>query len=223
VQSPIPWGPPHGAGAPYRVRIDLSIGDLVAQPALERPDLLAPPVLAALQALGADGVGVAGVGVAGVGVADVGVAEIDPDVADTAAFCARYRVGLDVSANCVVVAGKREGDLRLAACVVLATTRAAVNTVVRRHLDVRKVSFLAVEEATARTGMEFGGITPVGLPADWPVLVDGAVAAAGRVVVGSGLRRSKLTLPASLLASLPAATVLPDLAGPVEARREGAG
>lgn len=201
---------PGGAAAPYGVAIDLSIGDLVAQPALERPDLLAPPVLAALQALGV------------AGAAGVGVAEIDPEAADTAAFCARYGVSLEVSANCVVVAGKREGDMRLAACVVLATTRAAVNTVVRRHLDVRKVSFLPVEEATARTGMELGGITPIGLPAGWPVLVDAAVAAAGRVVVGSGLRRSKLTLPASLLAGLPAATVVPDLAGPTDARREGA-
>jgi prolyl-tRNA editing enzyme YbaK/EbsC (Cys-tRNA(Pro) deacylase) len=186
--------------------IDLSIGQLVAVPALERPGLLAPPVLSALRTWAAGDA------------AAVGVAEIDPGFADTAQFCARYGVPLEVSANCVVVAGKREGDLRLAACVVLATTRAAVNTVVRRHLDVRKVSFLPVDEATARTSMEFGGITPVGLPGGWPVLVDAAVPAAGRVVVGSGIRGSKLTLPADLLASLPGAIVLPELGAAVGPR-----
>jgi prolyl-tRNA editing enzyme YbaK/EbsC (Cys-tRNA(Pro) deacylase) len=59
--------------------------------------------------------------------------------------------------------------------------------------------------------MEYGGITPVGLPADWPILVDEAVAAAPRVVVGSGIRGSKLWLPGSALTLLPGAVVLPGL------------
>ena len=100
------------------------------------------------------------------------VAVIDPDLADTAAFCAAYGFAPEASANCVVVAGRRDGVERYAACVVLATTRADVNGVVRRHLDVRKISFARLDDAVALTGMEFGGITAVGLPADWPVLVD---------------------------------------------------
>ncbi len=67
----------------------------------------------------------------------------------------------------------------------------------------------------AATGMEYGGITPVGLPADWPVLVDPAVADHPRVVVGSGIRGSKLWLPGRLLAGLPGARVLPGLGVPV--------
>jgi prolyl-tRNA editing enzyme YbaK/EbsC (Cys-tRNA(Pro) deacylase) len=178
----------------------MRIGRLDAVPALGRPDLLAPPVAAALAAL--DGT---------LPVGEVGVAEIDPGLADTAAFCDRYGVALDESANCVVVAGRRDGETRFAACVVLATTRADVNGVVRRQLDVRKASFAAVDVATEQTAMEYGGITPIGVPASWPVFVDAAVAASARVVVGSGVRRSKLTLPGEALGRLPGAVVLPGL------------
>lgn len=142
----------------------------------------------------------------------VTVAEIDPSLADTAAFCERYGVGLDVSANCVVIAARRGDDVRYAACVVLATTRADVNGVVRRHLDARKASFAPMDDTVALTGMEYGGITPPGLPSSWPVLVDPSVVAAGDVVIGSGVRRSKLVLPGPLLAELPGAVVVEGLA-----------
>jgi prolyl-tRNA editing enzyme YbaK/EbsC (Cys-tRNA(Pro) deacylase) len=181
--------------------VDAKMGKLDTEPALDRADLLAPPVAAALAAL--DGT---------LPPDAVGVAEIDPALADTAAFCERYEVSPDVSANCVVITGRRDGQVRYAACVVLATTRADVNGVARRELDVRKASFAPVDEAVAATGMEYGGITPIGLPGGWPVLVDARVAAAPRVVVGSGVRRSKLTLPGSLLGQLPGAAVIEGLA-----------
>src|SRR3954454_9302967 len=170
--------------------------DLV--PALDRPDLLAPPVAAALASWPRAG--------------EVLVAPIDPELADTAAFCAAYDVRLEMSANCVVVAAKRGGDVRYAACMVLATTRAEVNGVVRRHLAARTASFAAMDDAVRLTGMEYGGITPIGLPAEWPVLVDAAVVDAGRVIVGSGIRGSKLELPGSALVELPSALVLAGLA-----------
>ena len=177
----------------------MSIGSLDTVTALGRPDLLAPAVAAALAAADA-------------ALADaVGVVEIDPALADTAAFCERYGVAPDESANCVVVTGRRDGEARFAGCVVLATTRADVNGIVRRQLDVRKASFAAVELAVAQTQMEYGGITPIGLPAHWPVFVDAAVAAAPRVIVGSGVRRSKLALPGELLGRLPGALVLEGL------------
>lgn len=174
------------------------VGTLEWLPATSRTDLVAEPVAAALTKLGTEA-------------DDVLVAEIDPDLADTAAFCATYEVGLDISANCVVVGAKRSGERRLAACVVLATTRADVNGMVRRHLDARKVSFAAMDLAVSETGMEFGGITPLGLPADWRLLVDATVAATDRVVVGSGLRRSKLLLSGALVGRLPGAEVLDSL------------
>ncbi|WP_025157506.1 YbaK/EbsC family protein [Leifsonia aquatica] len=174
-----------------------TLGGLTSVPAASRTDLLAPAALDALTALG--------------WLEEVGVVEIDPDVSDTAAT--RDEFGLDAAtlANCVVVGGKREGVERIAACVVLSTTRADVNNVVKRFLDVRKASFLPMDRAVELTGMEYGGITPIGLPEAWPVLVDGRVAEAEVVIVGSGVRRSKILVPGRLLAALPGAQVVDGL------------
>jgi prolyl-tRNA editing enzyme YbaK/EbsC (Cys-tRNA(Pro) deacylase) len=182
-------------------------------PALSRPQLLAEPVAAALREWPAAVQGGQG-GQGGQG-DEVLVAEIDPALADTAAFCERYGVSPAESANCVVIAAKRGGNTMYAACMVAATTRADVNGLVRRHLDARKASFAPVEAVTAATGMEYGGITPIGLPSDWPVLVDEAVAKTGSVVIGSGIRGSKLRLPGRLVAAIPSAQVLPGLGVPV--------
>jgi len=167
---------------------------LTYYPALSRTDLLASAVAAAL---------------ATVPWADqVQVAQIDPTLAGTAEFCEAYGVTPEESANCVIVAAKRGGDVTYAACMVLATTRADVNGLVRRHLGARKASFWPVDAVTSATGMEYGGITPVGLPADWPVLVDDQVAKTANVVIGSGIRGSKLWLPGRLLAELRGGEIL---------------
>lgn len=172
----------------------MSLGTLNWTRALDHPDLLAPAVTAFLADWS--------------GAGEVRVAPIDPALADTAAFCERYAVPLEASANCVIVEGRRGEVTRRAACMVLATDRADVNGVVRRRLDARKASFAAMEQAVADTGMEYGGITPLGLPRDWPVLVDDAVVGVGLAVIGSGVRRSKMALPGALLAELPGAEVL---------------
>ena len=175
------------------------LGTLASEPAIRHPELLADPVAAAL----ADWPG-----------ADrVGVVEIDPSLADTQALTEAYDLPLTASANCVLVAGRRGGEERIAACVVRADTRADVNTTVKRLLDVRKASFLPTERAVAESGMEYGGITPVGLPAGWRVLVDARVVALDVAVIGSGLRRSKLLLPGHLLGEVRGAEVVEGLAG----------
>jgi prolyl-tRNA editing enzyme YbaK/EbsC (Cys-tRNA(Pro) deacylase) len=174
------------------------LGSLTWTPAAERLELLAAPVAAALGALAAP----------------AWVAEIDPDLADTVAFTEAYGVPLEVSANCVVVAARRAGQTELAACLVPGTARADVNGLVRRHLGARKVSFAPQDVAVAESGMAYGGITPLGLPPSWPVLVDPAVAAAELVVVGSGTRGSKLAVPGAALAALPSAQVLDGLGQP---------
>jgi prolyl-tRNA editing enzyme YbaK/EbsC (Cys-tRNA(Pro) deacylase) len=181
--------------------VTFTLGSLEFAPAMSLQDLLAVPVAAALS----DPAWLAPPDA-------VGVAEIDPDLADTAAFCERYGVSLDESANCVVIAGRRDGELRYAACVVLATTRADVNNVARRALDVRKASFAATDVAVAETAMEYGGITPIGLPDGWPVLIDAVVAGSAQVVIGSGLRKSKLAIAGKTLADLPGAQVIDGLA-----------
>jgi prolyl-tRNA editing enzyme YbaK/EbsC (Cys-tRNA(Pro) deacylase) len=168
------------------------VGNLDWQPAAEHPELLAPPVALAITTSSLD----------------CRVAPIDPDLADTAAFCVAYEVPLEVSANCVVVAGRRGEASTMAACMVLATDRADVNKTVRRHLDVRKISFASMEEAVRQTGMEYGGITPIGLPDGWPILVDEGAVRPEWVVIGSGIRGSKILLPGPALALLPSAEVL---------------
>lgn len=183
----------------------VTFGSLVWVRALERRDLLAESVHIALAELADRHPDAAD---------EVLVAEIDPDLADTAAMTEAYQLPLDASANCVLVAGKRGGEERVAACVVRATTRADVNSVVRRLLDVRKASFWPTEQAVAASGMEFGGITPVGIPTSWRLLLDPRVVT-GHAIIGSGIRGSKLLLPGEVLTLLPGAEVVEGLALPV--------
>ncbi|MFF8012079.1 YbaK/EbsC family protein [Streptomyces sp. NPDC007929] len=138
--------------------------------------------------------------------------DTEPEWADTATFVEHYgRDLLERSANCVVVSGKRGGESTLAACVVLSTTRVDVNGAVRRRLGARKASFASMDTATGETGMEYGGITPLGLPDGWPLLVDAAVVDLPYVLVGSGRRRGKLLIPGKAFAELPHAEVLEGL------------
>jgi prolyl-tRNA editing enzyme YbaK/EbsC (Cys-tRNA(Pro) deacylase) len=170
---------------------------LTSLPAVDHPQLVAEPTAAALAAWEPAG--------------EVAVVEIDPELADTAVMSEEYDLPLAASGNCVVVAGKRAGEERIAACVVRADTRADVNNLVKRTLDVRKASFLSMDRAVEESAMAHGGITPVGLPASWRLLVDERLLAEPVVIVGSGVRRSKLLLPGRLLAQLPGAEVVAGL------------
>ncbi|MFI8436879.1 YbaK/EbsC family protein [Streptomyces sp. NPDC079020] len=172
-----------------------------ASPASERLDLLPGPVAEVLAG----------------GWGDIGAERIihvdtDPAIADTAVFAEHHGAELlDVSANCVVVAGKRGGEVTLAACVVLSRTRVDVNGAVRRHLGARKASFAPMDVAVGESGMEYGGITPIGLPASWPLLLDPAVVDEEWVLIGSGRRRGKLIVPGKALAALPGAVLVEGL------------
>jgi prolyl-tRNA editing enzyme YbaK/EbsC (Cys-tRNA(Pro) deacylase) len=175
-----------------------TVDGLTSLPALEHPELVGDPVSSALTRWEHSD--------------HVAVVEIDPALADTAAMTRAYSVPLTASANCVVVMGRRAGAERIAACVVRADTRADVNNVVKRLLDVRKASFLSMDRAVEETSMEYGGITPIGLPASWRLLVAAEAADIPVALIGSGLRRSKLVLPGSLLGELPGAEIVAGLA-----------
>ena len=175
-----------------------TMGTLEVVSALERPDLIAVATYEFLKTLP--------------NAADVGVAEIDPALSDTAAFCERYQVSMSQAANCVILEAKRGERTWYTACMILGSTRADVNGVARKFLDARRVSFAPMETAVALTKMEYGGITPVGLPPEWPILIDATVAASEQLIIGSGIRKSKLIVPGSFLASLTNSTVLEGLA-----------
>ncbi|MFC8831251.1 YbaK/EbsC family protein [Streptomyces sp. NPDC057137] len=178
------------------------IGDFDnARPAPDCLDLLTEPVAAAVRAWQGD-----------VPADQLLYVDTDPEIADTAAFVEHHGAELlDRSANCVVVAGKRGGESTLAACLVLSRTRVDVNGVVRKQLGARKASFAPMDSATGETGMEYGGITPIGLPASWTLLVDAAVVDTEWVLIGSGRRRGKLIVPGKAFAALPGAVVIDGL------------
>ncbi|HEX4018072.1 MAG TPA: YbaK/EbsC family protein [Frankiaceae bacterium] len=173
----------------------MQFGRLEFEAAQGRPELLATPTAAALLAMPAAD--------------DALVAAIDPGLADTDAFCANYDIAAEDGANCVIVEARRGERTWYAACLVRGSEKVDVNGAVRKHLGAKKASFAAMDTATALTGMEYGGINPIGLPADWPILVDESVAAGERLIIGSGIRGAKLLVTGRFLAALPNAFVLP--------------
>lgn len=177
--------------------MNLTIGTLTCVPALEHPELMSSSVAAALAQLP--------------GAEKIGVAEIDPAASDTAAFCATYRIDSNHVSNCVILEARRGERTWFAACAILSSTHADVNGLARRTLDARKVSFAPMEKAVSESSMEYGAITSVGLPTTWSVLVDKAVADATIVVIGSGVRKSKLVVPGSIFASIPNVQILEGL------------
>ncbi len=133
----------------------------------------------------------------------VQVAEIDPAYADGASLHAKYDVPLEMELNCLVVEGHRNEDIRYAAIVVPYGKKANMNAKVRNPLDVKKISFADLAYVTEKTGMEYGSITPIGLPKEWKILIDASVFAQEYVVVGSGKANGKLLLPSALFRNIP--------------------
>ncbi len=178
-------------------QMDIALGELGFSPLSQRTELASPRVLSAALALPF--------------ASEIMVAPIDPTLSDTAAFCMRYRAPLERTANCVILEGKRDGERSRSACVVLASTKADINDVARRALGMRKVSFANAALAVEESGMEYGAITPIGLPLDWRILVDEAVTRAPYVILGSGIRSSKIAVPGGRLGELPNVTVVTGL------------
>ncbi len=145
------------------------------------------------------------------------VIEIDPELADTAAFCEAYGYRLEDSANCILVASRDEQPV-VAACLVLATTRLDVNKRVRKLLGVKKLSFASPDLVRELTGMEIGGVTPFALPDHLPLYVDSRIRDVERAIVGGGSRRLKVLLDPAALDELPSTQWIEDLAIVMEPR-----
>ena len=142
---------------------------------------------------------------------DYEIMDCDPDLADTAVFCEKYGYAMEDSANAILVRSKT-GEEKFAACVLLANTRLDVNKVIRKKLGARKVSFADPEETRRITGMELGGVTPPGLPADLPLWVDARVMARPFVILGAGTRSAKVKIGPDYFLTLPQAEVVEGLA-----------
>ena len=139
--------------------------------------------------------------------------DCDPTLADTAQFCEHYGFTLDQSANAIVVMGKGVQP-KFCCCVVLATTRLDVNKAVCKLMGVKKASFASADQTKELTGMEIGGVTPFGLPADMPIYVDAAVMEQAEVITGGGNRSSKVVLNPEEFTKLPNLQVVTSLATP---------
>lgn len=177
--------------------MDMKLGNFEIVPAIKRPDLVAPSTASMISEIENN--------------SQIGVTEIDPTLSDTSAFCEKYNISPEITANCVIIEAKRGENKQFVACVVLATTRADVNGLVRRTLDARKASFASMEQAVTESGMEYGGITAIGLPKTWTIFIDSKIVELPQVVIGSGIRKSKIILPGKILANLPNAQVLKGL------------
>lgn len=139
------------------------------------------------------------------------VVECDPNLADTADFCATYGFGLDISANAIVVVGKSDPPVHVM-CLALADSRLDVNRTVRKRIGVRKASFASAEQTMELTGMEIGGVTPFGTTTELPLWIDARIMECERVIIGGGGRERKLLVEPAALAALPGAEVVPGLA-----------
>lgn len=140
--------------------------------------------------------------------------ECDPSLADTAEFCQHYGYSADMSVNALLV-GSKKGEPKFATCLVLANCRLDVNKTVRKKLDVRRISFADPEITKSVTGMELGGVTPIGLPEDLPVWIDARVMAVEKIILGGGNRSSKLLIAPNELLKLPNTEVVEGLANPI--------
>ena len=142
------------------------------------------------------------------------VVDCDRADAETAVFAEKSVYAMEDSHNCLLVKTKT-GEEKFAACVVLATTRLDVNKRVKKLLGARKVSFAGADEARAITGMELGGVTPLGLPAELPLWIDARVMARPSIILGGGNRHSKIIVTPAIFEQMPNVEVFEELAIPL--------
>ena len=121
------------------------------------------------------------------------VIDCNPELADTNVFCREYGINLEDSVNAIVVKTKT-GELKYAACALLATTRLDINKTIRKKLSARKVSFADIEETAKLTAMNIGGVTPLALPNNLQLWVDSKVMHRESIVLGGGNRSSKIKI-----------------------------
>ncbi len=146
---------------------------------------------------------------------DVLVGRIDPQYMNGIALSDHYDVDLEDGANCIVVRGKRGEARMMAAVLVPVGYRADLNGLVCEKLDAKKVSMAPLEEIIQGTGMEYGSITPVGLPQTYKILIDSRLIEKEKIIVGGGKQISKLLVSTSFLRTLPNVEVVEGLSNPV--------
>ena len=145
---------------------------------------------------------------------DILVGKIDPQYMNGSDLSSHYDIKLEDGANCIVVRGKR-GEMRMTAAVLVPVGyRADLNGIVCEKLNAKKVSMAPLEEVLLETGMEYGSITPVGLPETYKILVDSRLMQKEKIIVGGGKQISKILVPTAFLKTLTNVEVIESLANP---------
>ena len=129
--------------------------------------------------------------------------KIDPDFAGTVDFCEKYGFPLENSGNTIIVASKKISPVRFCACLVRASTRLDVNGMVKKLMDVRRLSFATPDQTVESTGMMVGGVTPFGLSESIEVFVDKSVMDLEYVIIGGGSRSYKIKIEPNIFNALP--------------------
>ena len=145
-------------------------------------------------------------------VTEILVAEINPEFAKGEVFSREYNIPISEGANCIIIEYIRGAKKTYAACLVPANSRINFKDVVKKQLDARIISLAPLDYVLRETQMEYGSITVIGLPLEWPILIDSRLITLPRVVIGGGLVKSKLSLPGKILAEIPNSIIINNLA-----------
>ncbi len=140
------------------------------------------------------------------------VSEINPDFADGNKLCEEYGINREMGFNCLIVECKRNDKLKYCALVVPIGYKYNMGSVVRKYTNSRVVSVAPLEFVLEKTQMEYGSITPIGLPDEWDILVDPLINLQKQIIVGGGLVKSKISLPTELFLRLPNVKILEGIA-----------
>lgn len=143
---------------------------------------------------------------------DILVAEIDTNYMDGVQLCEHYNVDRKTGANCLICECKRGENKNYVALLVPVGYKYNMSSTVRKYTNSRMVSVAPLEYVLEKTNMEYGSINPIGIPEDWKIFIDPKVMEADRIICGSGLQKSKLSLPSKYLLKLNNAEILEDLA-----------
>lgn len=140
------------------------------------------------------------------------VAEINPDYMDGVALFEHYQIDNRIGVNCLICECKRDKNKTYVALLVPTGYRYNMSTTVRKYIDARMVSVAPLDYVLQETKMEYGSINPIGLPKDWRILIDSKVLDSDKIICGSGLQYSKLSLPSNYFLKLENVEVLENLA-----------
>lgn len=140
------------------------------------------------------------------------VAEIDPNYADGNRLCEKYNIDKKMGFNCLIVECRRGDFKKYCALVVPIGYKYNMGSVVRKYTNSRVVSVAFLEFVLESTGMEYGSITPIGLPNDWMILVDPLIKEQEHIIIGGGLVKSKISLPVDVFLNLPNVSIVPGIA-----------